>query len=407
MNMNLQDAEIVVIGAGVIGCAVAYALAKAGKTDVLVVDKGLIGGATTAYGAGLIGQVRPSVDDTQLTMRLMVVLDELRSAGFDPGWHPIGSLRVALTTERSLEFTRLIDVAKRSGLHAESISPAAAMQMYGGLNLEKAVGILHCPTDGYVDPVKLTLALASAAQAHGVRFATGVTVYDILTKADRVTRVETDCGVVACQTVVNASGFFAARLSGKVSVRQPAIPIRHESVTLSDAIDKDQTIPVLRFPDLHAFARPDGSEGDLMVGTFEQSPLSFDPRSLYDPASEPHILANWAALEETVHTLQPFIPGLERAHFKALRKGLPTVTPDGRFLIGSVPGIEGFIMAAGCNVHGISACAGIAAHVVEAVINHHNAPEYAPSRFVSREWSWESARRAGEKTYSNYYGVRE
>lgn len=409
-TVTLRDAQIVIIGAGVIGCATAWALAKAGHTDILVLDKGAIAGGTTGYGAGLIGQVRATVDDTFLTMRLLPALAELREAGLDPGWTQTGSLRVALTTERAAEFTRLLDVARRAALNVESISPATAMRIHPMLSLEKAAGVLHCPTDGYVDPVRLTQAFAAAAQARGVRFATGVTVYDILTKADRVTRVETDCGVVACQTVVNASGFFAARLSGKVSVRQPAIPIRHQALTVSGVLAPGEKLPVLRFPDLHAFIRPEGTqaaEGGVLIGTFEQAPLSFDPRSLYDPASEPHILTNWAALDETVRALQAYIPGLANAQFKALRKHLPTVTPDGRFLIGSVPGVEGFIMAAGCNVHGISASVGIAEYVVEAVVNRHNAPEYAPSRFVTHDWTWESARRASEKVYSGYYGVRE
>src|SRR6185312_10464266 len=98
MTTNGQHAEIVVIGGGAVGCAVAYSLAKAGKTDVLLVEKeATVAAVTTPQAAGLVGQVRNTVERTQLAMWSVETFAELqRDETANPGWRQVGSLRIAL-----------------------------------------------------------------------------------------------------------------------------------------------------------------------------------------------------------------------------------------------------------------------------------------------------------------------
>lgn len=406
--MNIPQADIVIIGGGVIGCAIAWQLANAGYKNVLVVEKGEIGGVTTSQAAGLIGQVRDSVGYTQLTMRSIHAFQMLAADGFDPGWHPVGSLRIALSHERDAEFHHLLTTARKSGLNTHKLTPAQLAEQYPALRLDEVISALHCPDDGYVEPLKLTRAYAAAAEKHGVHFLTGVTVYDVLIKNERVIGLETDGGTIPCATVINAAGFFAARIAQKVQVRMPAIPIRHELIVLGDVFPTDETLPVVRFPDLSAYVRQSGH--DLMIGCFEQNPLSFDPRSLYDPAHEPAILSNLPEFERLTEKLQTWLPMIAGKPLKRLQKGLPTCTPDGEFLLGFLRDIEGFIMASGCNVHGISGSAGIAEIVTEAVRGRiHPLAEnmdVQPIRYMMRRWSWEEVTDAAAATYANYYAIR-
>src|SRR5207253_2276970 len=109
-NMNeIADAEIVVIGGGAIGCGAAYALAKAGKTDMLLLERASdVGQATTAQGAGLCGQARDSVERTRLAMHSVAVFRELqKDSAVKPDWNEVGSLRLALNEESAGEFHRL------------------------------------------------------------------------------------------------------------------------------------------------------------------------------------------------------------------------------------------------------------------------------------------------------------
>src|SRR5262245_60854392 len=95
---SLPSAEFVVVGAGAVGCGVAYALAKAGKTDIVVLERGAdVGLVTTSQGAGLCGQPRDSVERTRLAMHSVATFRELQTTEVKPDWNEVGSLRIALS----------------------------------------------------------------------------------------------------------------------------------------------------------------------------------------------------------------------------------------------------------------------------------------------------------------------
>src|SRR5436190_19464293 len=116
MMSQLPDAEYIVIGGGAIGCGAAYALAKAGKTDVLLIERAEdVGQVTTSQGAGLCGQVRDSAERIRLAMHSVAVFRELQCSDVPPDWHEVGSLRIALSEQRAQEFKRLLHAAEQAG----------------------------------------------------------------------------------------------------------------------------------------------------------------------------------------------------------------------------------------------------------------------------------------------------
>src|SRR6266700_1725406 len=128
---HLPSAETIIIGGGAIGCGVAYALARAGKTDVLLLERAEdVGQVTTAQGAGLCGQVRDTAERIKLAMHSVSVFRELQKSDVKPDWHEVGSLRIALSDKRAEEFRQLKLAADRAGLEAGLIDHAEAKRRW-------------------------------------------------------------------------------------------------------------------------------------------------------------------------------------------------------------------------------------------------------------------------------------
>src|SRR6266480_8069744 len=109
---QLPDAEIIIIGGGAVGCGVAYALAKAGKTDILLIERtGDVGQVTTSQGAGLCGQARSTAERIKLAMHSVAVFRDLQKSDVKPDWHEVGSLRIALSDSRVGELRSLKQAA--------------------------------------------------------------------------------------------------------------------------------------------------------------------------------------------------------------------------------------------------------------------------------------------------------
>ena len=161
-----EQARIVIIGGGAVGCGVAFQLAEAGITDVLVLEREpQFCAVTSAQAAGLVGQVRSTIERTRLAMWSVATFTRLeRDAEVKPGWRQTGSLRLAQRPERVDEFRRLLGVAREAGLDAELVDAAAARRLWPGLDFGAAAAILWCPGDGYLQPADL-VASTSTGQA--------------------------------------------------------------------------------------------------------------------------------------------------------------------------------------------------------------------------------------------------
>src|SRR5437867_8927748 len=132
---QLPTCEFIIIGGGAVGCGVAYALAKAGKTDTLLLDRAEdVGQVTTAQGAGLCGQVRNSAERIRLAMHSVSVFRELQKSEVKPDWHEVGSLRIALGDKRAEEFQQLKLAADNAGLEASLIDHAEAKHRWPLMN---------------------------------------------------------------------------------------------------------------------------------------------------------------------------------------------------------------------------------------------------------------------------------
>ena len=404
---GLGDASIVIIGGGAIGTASALALATAGVRDILLLEREpALASVTTAQAAGLVGQVRSTVERVRLAMASVRTFSRLQREGeVTPGWRQVGSLRVATTKEREEEFRGLARVAAEAGLEVETIEAREAERRWPGLTLERATSVLWCPSDGYLQPYDLTMAYQHEARARGVRFATGVEVRDIRLDRGRVAGVATDAGDIRCEMVINAAGAHAHHVARMVGLELPIVPVRHEYfITVPvDGIRPD--LPTFRFPDQTLYGRPDVNA--LLLGGWEPAALSLDPRD-YGDAEPPAIAEDWPVLSNFAELLRPYYPRVADAGIRRVLSGWPTFTPDGRFIVGESGAVKGFVLAAGCNAHGVSGSAGIGAHLVEAMLEPAPSPyvrSLSPDRFADGAWDWTSARRSAQSVYETYYDL--
>src|SRR5207237_132874 len=181
-------------------CGVAYALAKAGKTDVLLLERAIdLGQATTSQGAGLCGQVRDSAERIKLAMHSVATFRELqRDPGVKPDWHEVGSLRIALTDKRAEEFRRLKQAADDARLETSLIDRKEARRRWPLMDFTNATAVLWCPSDGYMTPSCVVKAYEHQCRKLGVRFAVSTPVEEITVKSGHVSGVKTHHGSAEC-----------------------------------------------------------------------------------------------------------------------------------------------------------------------------------------------------------------
>jgi glycine/D-amino acid oxidase-like deaminating enzyme len=406
---ELRDAEIVIIGGGAIGCAIAWRLTEAGLSDVLLIEKEpALASVTTAQAAGLVGQVRSSADRVRLAMDSVATFRRLQRDFEDvvPNWREVGSLRIALTDARVEEFERLIATCRGAGLEVELLDRAAAEARWPGLVSAPAKAILWCPSDGYLQPYDLAMAYQARAREGGARFATGVRVTGITLKGGGAAGVETDRGGIRCATVINAAGAHAWHVACMVGLELPIVPVRHEYfITVpTGAIRPDW--PCFRVPDAILYGRPDVNA--LLLGGWEPAALSVDPRTYGLAEEPPAIEPDWPVLANFADLLAPLYPPVRQAGVRHVFRGWPTFTPDGRFVVGPSRRVSGFVMAGGCNAHGVSGSAGIGRHVVEALLEPKPSAyvqSLGPDRFAASGWDWTTARRQAQAVYETYYQI--
>ena len=341
-------ARIVIIGGGAVGCGVAFQLAEAGITDVLLLEREpQLCAVTSAQAAGLVGQVRSTVERTRLAMWSVATFSRLeQEAAVKPGWRQTGSLRLAQLPERVAEFQRLLAVAHEAGLEAELLDVPAARRMWPGLDFDAAAAILWCPSDGYIQPADLVASYQDQARQRGVRFRTGHGRHRH-SDGERVasSAVETEGGPIACEMVINAAGTHGYHVGRLVGLELPVFPVRHHYVisTATDWIRPE--MPVLRVPDATLYARADVSA--LLLGGWEPAGLSVDPRSYPLSGRPPPIEQDWPVLAGFMEQFRPFAGPLADQPIRHVFTGWPTFTPDGRFIIGESRMVAGLRLCRG------------------------------------------------------------
>ena len=405
--MSLPDAEFVIIGGGAIGCGVAYALATAGKTDILLVERADdVGQVTTSQGAGLCGQARDSVERTKLAMHSVAVFRELqKNSAVKPDWNEVGSVRLALSARAVEDFRKLKAMADSAGLETALIDNKEAQRLWPLMDFSDVKAVLWCPSDGWMTPQCVAKAYEEQSRKMGLRVSTGSVVQNIVVKDGRVAAVQTNRGSVKCRYVINAAGAHAYHVAKLAGLELPIVPVRHEYYITVPMPELRPDLPCFRVPELTLYGRV--RDGGLLLGGWEHKAVHTDPRAFPLKGAPPEVVPDWPVLESFETSFTRVLPKAARREKKFVGKGWPTFTPDGRFIIGESSRVKGFVMAGGCNAHGISGSGGIGRLLLESLFDSKPSAyvkSLSPDRFSEGKWNWDEACVQARRIYETYYG---
>ncbi|GAA3398218.1 GcvT family protein [Cryptosporangium minutisporangium] len=267
--------RVIIVGAGVVGSAIADELTQRGWTDVLVLDQGPLyaTGGSSSHAPGLVFQTNPSKTMTNFAQ---YTVEKLQGFGADV-FLPVGGLEVATTPARLIELHRRAGFAASWGLPGRVLDPEQTASLHPLLHADRILGGYHTPTDGLVHAVNAVTAQAERAIGHGARFLGGHTVTAVLRGPDgRVAGVETDRGRFDAGIVIGAAGFWGPRFGALVGLPVPLLPLAHQYVTTGPlaalaGAESDATAPILRHQDADLYFREHGDR--VGIGSYAHRPM--------------------------------------------------------------------------------------------------------------------------------------
>ncbi len=359
--------RVVIIGGGVGGTAVAYHLSLLGWTDVLLLERSELTSGSTFHSAGLVGQLRSSPTLTKMMVDSVATYRGLAvETGTDPGWREVGSLRLACTPERMEELHRQNGWAAAYGLPMELIGPDEAKALFPLMNTDGVLGAAWLPTDGYLDPTGLTMALAAGARQRGVTIRERTRVTGITVERGRVTGVTTDACAITCEVVVNAGGMFAPEIGAMAGVTVPAIPMAHQYL-VTEAIDGvHPDLPQLRDPDNLVYFRPEVA--GLVMGGYEREPAPWGLDGIPADFNGKLLPPDWPRFEEISRGAVRRVPAMADIGVRQVINGPEAFTPDNEFILGESD-VRGFFVAAGFSAHGIAGAGGVGRQVAHWIVD--------------------------------------
>ena len=222
-----RHAQVVIIGAGIVGCSVAYHLAKLGWRDIVVVEQGPLfeTGGSTSHAPGLVFQLNPSKTMTGFARHSVDMWTQLELDGV-PCAKTVGSLEVAWTPERLVDLKRKAGIGLSWGVEAHLLSPAEARDLVPVLS-DRILGALHVPSDVHTKATRPAEAMAREAERNGASFHGKVKVSGLDIARGRIRGVRTTHGDIRTDLVVAAAGIWAPMVGQMAGVPIPLSPMQH------------------------------------------------------------------------------------------------------------------------------------------------------------------------------------
>ena len=342
----MRTADTVIVGGGVTGCSLAFQLAGLGMKRVVVLERRFIGAGGTGRSVGIIRQLYPTPETTQMVTRSLGVFERFGDAvGGESGFVRCGALiGVSAAMRPSLEKT--LAVQRGLGVNAEILEPSELARVEPCIDPSALGAVLYEPGSGYGDPSAVTAGYADAARKRGVVIEQGQEVTAIHRSGNRVTGVTTAAGDrIDAPIVVNAAGLWSPALARLAGVELPIIIGRHPVFVLER--DPGFGRAHMVYLDLAggSYVRPE-TGGFTLTGSLidDETQHPMDPELL---GAEPGFDEAEVALGRTSRAL----PKLAEARYARGWAGAFDITPDWMPILDESP-VSGFFIAAGMSGHG-------------------------------------------------------
>ncbi|GLS28672.1 dimethylglycine dehydrogenase [Mesorhizobium albiziae] len=398
--------KAVVIGGGVVGCSVLFHLARAGWTDVMLIERSELTSGSSWHAAGGFHTLNgdPNVAKLQAyTVQLYKEIEEL--SGQSCGLHLTGGVMMADTPER-MDFLRLSHAKGRYlGMETELITPSEAKAMFPLMDEKNFVGAMWDPVEGHLDPSGTTHAYAKAAKNLGAEIVLRNRVVELTQDPDGTWNVITEQGTVKAEHVVNCGGLWAREVGRMVGVELPLLAMEHmylltEPMPEVEAFNKETGREMIGVIDFKGEIYTRQERNGILLGTYEKAAKPWSP--VNTPWNFGHEL-----LQPDIDRIAPSLevgfrhfPGIEKAGIKQIINGPFTFAPDGNPLVGPVQGLTNFWCA--CAVMaGFSQGGGVGLALSNWMVNGDPGFDVW-GMDVARFGEWASLRYTNAKVRENY-----
>ncbi|MCK2238447.1 MULTISPECIES: FAD-dependent oxidoreductase [unclassified Crossiella] len=344
--------NVVVIGAGIVGCALADELTERGWTSVTVLEQGPLfaAGGSSSHAPGLVFQTNPAKTMTAFAAYTVRKYDQLTLAD---RWcfRKVGGLEVATTPERWTDLHRKQGWATAWGVESRLLDTEECLKLWPMLDRERVLGGLHVPDDGLASALRAGEAQARRAMDRGAKFLAHHQVLEILTTGDRVSGVRTDQGEFPADIVVCAAGFWGPKIGALVGLTVPLLPLAHQYVRTSALPELAGTInpadeairPILRHQDRDLYFREHTDRIGIGSYAHRPMPVRLDELPGPDQSEMPSMLAfTQADFDPAWADAVDLLPALGQSTVDEGFNGVFSFTPDGFPLLGEHREVKGF-----------------------------------------------------------------
>jgi sarcosine oxidase subunit beta len=376
---RIARAEIVVIGAGIMGASIAFQLMKKGARDVLLIDARRPVGGMSARTFGQVRQHYSNALMVRLALRGFEVLRQWQSEiGYgDPGYVPLGYLLLVVKGQHEA-CKRNVALGASLGVETSFVGPEEIKAIEPLIAAEGLSGGAYEPNGGYIDVTRMILAWLCGGAALGLRTLYGEPVQALLTKGGRIAGVETAQGRIAADTVIDVSGPWARDLLDPIGVSVPIERRRLDMALLKDQPGRPHLSTCITDGNSNVVMRPDLGPYMMVVAYPGTMPLVDDPLM----EAPPEEVAQHQARIKAAFRVR--LPSAEDAVLVRSVSGVYDVTPDYHPILGWAPGIEGLYLTVGFSGHGLKLSPVIGEVVADTVLGREPAFDISalrPTRF--------------------------
>ncbi len=373
------SADIVIVGAGIMGCSIAYHLAERGAGNIVVLEKDLVGRGSTADAAGGIRlqfSTQANIELMQISFEYWENFEERFDQFID--FRQQGYLFLLTSDENVAAFNRNLELQQSMGVPARWVTPDDIAELNPYITLDGIIGGTFCPRDGWADTSTSTMGFAQAARRLGVRIIEETPVTGVVIENGQIHGVTAGEHTINTNCVICAAGPYTGGFGELAGVNLPVVPIRRMSWVTGPFSEIPPTVPFTIEFERAVYFHPESS-GFLFGMTDPDEPVSWNR----------NVSQEW--LVKTIDALVHRAPAFANATVRNGWGGLYEVTPDHNPLVGRVEGIEGLLVAAGFSGHGFMQGPGIGKLMAELVVDGDfqsvDLSDFRPSRFEEGELS--------------------
>ncbi|MEL7232927.1 MAG: FAD-dependent oxidoreductase, partial [Chloroflexota bacterium] len=344
-----SKARLVIVGAGIVGCSIAYHLAQKGWRDMVIIDKGPLyeTGGSTSHAPGLVFQTNSSKMMTDFANYTVGLLSGMEWEG-KPCWYPVGGVEVAYTDERMAELKRKSGYGRAFGMENHIITPEEVQEHIPLVDPSVIKGGIYIPSDGDAKAWYAAGAMAKVVEEMGAgKFYGGTELTDMEVDNGRVTAVITNNGRIECEDMMLCTNIWSQNITEKIGVNIPLMSVEHQyliSEPLEELAGETREIvhPILRHQDFAMYFRQHGDA--YGIGNYKHEPRLVEARDIGRDAMRPFTPEDFDIAHKATDELLPAMRGKD---YPTKFNGMFSFTIDGAPIMGASPTVDGLWFAVG------------------------------------------------------------